>query len=235
MTTTSDVIDTIRRNRISTTEVADAMGKAGVLPRVLPVTPDLHRVGAIKTIFASGGSNYEVHHVMPEVQPGEVVVIFTHDCDDKAILGDLVAKYATLYRGARAVVVDGLVRDAARLRRDRYPIWAHGFTPLGCVNRQQGAFPEDEMRRRSEMYDGGVAVCDDGGVVLIPSSAVGDELLERLERIELQEDVWGFCLDTLKWDTKRIVCDRAYLTEPDVLPPRYREMLEQLEKRFEAM
>jgi 4-hydroxy-4-methyl-2-oxoglutarate aldolase len=235
MPTTEDIVELIRRNRISTTEVADAMGKAGVLDGAAPVTPDLHRVGPIRTVFASGGSNHGVHEALPSAEAGEVVVVFTHDCDGRAIIGDLMAKYATLYRDVAAVVIDGLVRDASRLRRERYPIWAHGYTPLGCVNRPMGEFPAAERLRLQSLYDGGVAVCDDGGVVLVPASHIADDLVDRLERIELQEDVWYYCLDTLKWDTKRIVCDRDYLHEAEVLPPRYRELLQQLEKRFEAM
>ena len=59
------------------------------------------------------------------------------------------------------------------------------------------------------------------------------EVGERLERIELQEDIWKYCLDTLKWDTKKIVCERAYLDSQDQLPPPQQKTLERLRKRFE--
>jgi regulator of RNase E activity RraA len=235
MSTTAEVIQLIRRNRISTTEVADAMGKSGVLAGVLPITPDLHRVGPIRPVFAAGGSNYEVHDKLPSVEEGDIAVVFTNDCEGKAVFGDLVAKYGLLYRGASAMVVDGLVRDAARLRRERYAVWASGVTPLGCVNRRTTDFPPQEEAALRATYEGGAAVCDDGGVVLIPAHAMTSDLLDRLARIELQEDVWYYCLDTLKWDTKKIVCDRAYLSEPDVLPPKHREALSALEKTFDRI
>lgn len=230
-----DVIEQIRRNRISTTEVADALGKSGVLPGMQAVTPDLHRVGPIHPIFAAGGSNHGVHVALPDVQAGEVAVVFTDGCEGRAVFGDLMAKYALLYRDAAAMVSVGLVRDAARLRRERYAVWSHGFSPLGCVNQFTEPFPEDRQQSLVEDYRGGVAVCDDGGVVLIPGRQVTEDLVERLQRIELQEDVWYYCLDTLKWDTKRIVCDREYLTASDALPPAYREALAVLERRFESM
>ena len=42
-------------------------------------------------------------------------------------------------------------------------------------------------------------------------------MLARLNHIEMQEDIWFFCLDTLKWDTKKIVCEKAYLKETNLL------------------
>jgi regulator of RNase E activity RraA len=131
------IIEMIRRNRISTTEVADALGKTGVLPRQMAVTPDLHRVGRGRAIFAANGSNYDVHEQVRHVEDREVPVVFTHECDDRAIFGDIVAKFVTLYRGAEAIVVRGLLRDAPRLRRERFPVWCEGFTPLGAVNERR--------------------------------------------------------------------------------------------------
>ena len=54
-------------------------------------------VGKIKTIFASDESNYYVHKEIVEVQKNDVVQIFTHNCKDRAIIGDLICKYLILY------------------------------------------------------------------------------------------------------------------------------------------
>lgn len=50
----------------------------------------------------------------------------------------------------------------------------------------------------------------------------------------MQEDIWLFCLDTLKWDTKKIVCDRAYLTEQGLLSSVHVEQLKELEKSLDG-
>jgi 4-hydroxy-4-methyl-2-oxoglutarate aldolase len=227
------IIDTIKLNRISTTEVADALGKKGVLPGLMPVTHDLHCVGTVRPVFTAYNSNYGIHDQVRDVEPGEVVVLFAHECDGRAIIGDLISKFITLYRRASAVVVNGQVRDAARLRRERYPVWSTGVTPLGCYNVQGEAFPSDlEAVIRAEV-EGGIAVCDDGGVVIIPAANVNEEMLERLEKIELQEDIWFYCLNVLKWDTKKIVVDRDYLKERDKLPSAFREALASLETRLD--
>lgn len=227
------IIDTIQLNRISTTEVADALGKKGVLTGLLPVTPDMHCVGPVRTIFTAYNSNYGIHDQVRAVEPGEIVVVYAHECEGRAIFGDIVSKFITLYRRASAVAVNGLVRDAARLRRERHPVWSTGVTPLGCFNVEGEPFPADlEASIRAEV-EGGIAVCDDGGVVIIPAAEVNEAMLEKLEKIELQEDIWYYCLNVLKWDTKKIVVDRDYLREPGLLPAAYAEVMKSLETRLD--
>ena len=75
MTITEQIIDFITRNRVSTTEVADAMGKVGVLRNVMPMTPELHKVGRVRTIFTSQGSNFGVHDQVRNVEEGEIVIL----------------------------------------------------------------------------------------------------------------------------------------------------------------
>lgn len=232
MSIADQIIATIQQNRISTTEVADALGKSGVLPGLLPQTPDMHKVGRVRTIFTANGSNYGVHDQIPDIKENEVALVIAHECADLAILGDLISRYVLLYRGAAALVVQGLIRDASRIRRERYPVWAAGVTPLGCVNEDREPFPTDRAAEIRQRYDGGVAVCDDGGVVVIPADCVDKDMLDRLERIELQEDIWSYCLDTLKWDTKKIICQRAYLDSRELLPPPQQEVVDRLQQRF---
>lgn len=232
MTMRDRIIDYIRNNRVSTTEVADALGKSGVLTGVRPVTNDHYVVGPVRCIFAAHGSNYDVHHQIRNLERGEVALVLTHECGDAAVLGDLVAKYSLLYKGASALVVDGYVRDAARLRREHYPIWATGLTPLGCVNVPAEAFPAKLAEEMRAQYEGGIAICDDGGVVVIPPFALDEEMLDRLDRIELQEDIWYFCLNTLKWDTKQIVTEKIYLEQSNLLPEQYRQQLSRIRDGF---
>lgn len=227
------IINTIKLNRISTTEVADALGKRCVLTGLHPITHDLHCVGPVRPIFTAFDSNYGIHDQIRAVESDEVVVVYTHACDGRAVLGDLVVKFLTLYRRAAAVVVDGLVRDAARLRRERYPVWCTGVTPLGCYNVEGELFPQDDESAIRDRVKGGIAVCDDGGVVVIPADEISESTLEKLNKVELQEDIWYYCLNVLKWDTKRIVVDRDYLREPGLLPSAYANAVKSLEQRLD--
>jgi hypothetical protein len=133
-----------------------------------------------------------------------------------------------LYKGAVAVVVQGLVRDAARLRREGYAVWSEGVSPLGCFNVPAEPFPDNLRKEIVESFEGGIAVCDDGGITVITRDLLDEAMLKRLQRIEIQEDIWFYCLDTLKWDTKKIVCDKAYLTEQNLLSRIHIEQMAEL-------
>lgn len=224
----NEIIRYCKKNRISTTEVADALGKNGVFKGVVPINPGKHCVGKVRTIFTAFDSNYELHDQITNVKDDEVVIIFAHKCDDRAIIGDLVAKYLILYKSATSIIIDGLIRDVAGIKRENYPIWSKGFTPLGCYNKETHVFPLDLKAEIKDKYENGIAICDDGGVTIIHRDLVNSKTLDRLERIEKQEDIWFYCLDTLKWSTKKIVCDKAYLTEPDLFPKNYFDNIEDL-------
>lgn len=230
MNMTDQMIDFITENRVSTTEVADALGKTGALPKVLPLLPNTHEVGRIRCIFTANNSNYPVHEQIKAIQKGEIVIIFTHNCEERAILGDLVSKFILLYKGAKALVIDGMIRDVSAIKREGFKVWSTGVSPIGCFNKLVEPFPKDLEQEIRKKYEGAVATCDDAGVVIIENDLINEETLNRLHRIEMQEDIWFFCLDVLKWDTKKIVCDKAYLTETDLLSSTHIEKLKELNK-----
>ena len=227
------IIDYCLKNRVSTTEISDALGKLGVFPKVQPITYNNYKVGPVRCIFTANNSNFAVHEQIRNVKEGEVVIIFTHNCEDHAIFGDLVSKYILLYRGAVAIVVQGLLRDVSKLRRESYAIWSEGITPLGCYNTESAPYPSELEEAVRLKYDGAIAVCDDGGVTVIPKTMINADMLSRLHLIEMQEDIWSFCLNTLKWDTKKIVCDKAYLDETDLLSSIHIKGLKNLTKSLD--
>jgi 4-hydroxy-4-methyl-2-oxoglutarate aldolase len=230
----NETISYIRKNRVSTTEVADAMGKVGALPNLLPINSDQFKVGKVRCVFTAFESNWDVHEQAKDIQPGEVVIVFTHRCEDRAILGELVAKFILLYQQAEALVIDGRIRDAHAIRRQNYSVWSSGVSPIGCFNEERAPFPEEERNAILDQYGSGIAVCDEGGVVIIPNHLIGEDMLARLHRIEMQEDIWFFCLDTLKWDTKKIVCDKAYLNETNLLSKTHISQIEELKKPLDS-
>ena len=132
-------------NRISTTEVSDALSKKkGSLENIRPIDyqNSLHKVGSIKCVFAYKESNYLVHDQIKKVKKNDIVIIFTKDCNNKSIIGDLISKYTLLYKEASAIVVLGNVRDLAKLIKEKYPIWCEGFNPVGCTIILQEIFQE---------------------------------------------------------------------------------------------
>jgi len=207
-----EIIDYITRNRVSSTEVADCLGKAGAVKGVIPCTQGLHRVGRIVWVFAYNESNWSVHEQIENIDEDSIVFVDSLNCSDRAIFGELVSKYLILYRQSRAVVVNGKMRDAAALIREKWPIWCCGYTPIGCFNKKPDLPVDiDWVNTRRELFDGAIAVCDDCGVVVITKDHFTEEFLKKLHNIEDQEDIWFDRLDHYKESTFDIVCKKSYL------------------------
>lgn len=213
-----EVIKKIRDNKISSTEIADVLGKKGHVKGPLPLNEGMHQVGEVSFIYAYNESNWEVHEQAQNIESGKIVYVHGIECGEKAIFGDLVSKYLILYKQAKAIVVSGFMRDCHTILKEKYPVWASGRTPIGCNNIKNTSLPSSELLNElKDKYDGGIMVCDDSGVVLIEKHQINEELLKKLDFIELQEDVWFFCMDTHKMSTYEIVCEKKYLNENEGL------------------
>lgn len=205
------IIEKIKKNRISTTEIADCLDKTGAVPGVGALNRGHFRVGPVFFSYAYGDSNWELHEQLENPPEGSVIVIEAVDCHGRAPIGNLIAKFLLLYRQAAAIVLRAPVRDAHQLIKENWPIWCTGVTPIGCHNRRN-AEPLDAARLADlrAPYDGALAVCDDTGVVLVPPSAQNEDFLGKLDWIEEQEDIWFDCIDRRKWTTYETVCLKKY-------------------------
>lgn len=208
------MIEKIRRNRISTTEVADCLDKSGAIPRVSALNRGFHRVGPVFWSYGYNESNWEFHEQIQDAPAGSILLTESFDCGERAIYGELVAKFLLLYKEVVALVMCGPVRDAPHLIKENWPIWCSGVTPVGCFNRRsEKTLASRTIEKARQKYDGAIAVCDDSGVVIISADQVKVSMLERLDRIEEQEDIWFDCIDRRKWTTFETVCLKRYAVE----------------------
>ena len=172
------IIDFIKRNRVCTTEVADCLGKSGALENVMPINQGQFKVGNVHWVYTHEESNWEVHEQVVDTKENDIVFIEAFDCNNRAIIGELVTKYIILYRQASAIVCNAKFRDAAALLKEKYPVWCAGFFFVGCFNRKPlKELDADIISRHRAMYDGAIAVCDDCGVVIIPKELHTEEFL----------------------------------------------------------
>lgn len=223
------IIALIRKNRISTVEVADALDKTGVIEGPKALIRGKFVVGEVQYIYAYSETNWPIHEQGEKIKEGGILFVDAFDCGTKAIFGDIVAKYFVLYKAINGVVVNGLLRDVHTLVKEDFPMWCLGITPLGCFNKNipvsEEIFKKAEERRK--YFEGGIMICDDSGCTFIEKEKITEDTYKRLEFIELQEDIWYYCIDTLKWSTYKTICEKAYLAEKDVLPVTLKKKLEE--------
>lgn len=226
----NQALDLIEANRISSTEISDVLGKTGQIEGVHALNPGMYKAGEVKVIYAINNSNYEVHKQLAECDDLKDRILFVYNVNcDRAVFGALVSKYIMCYKRAKAIVINGKLRDVHRLIKEKYPIWLQGVSPVGCVNYPNGQdIDSDLLQKINDEYEGSIMVCDDSGVVMIPKYKINEKLLTLLQFIEFQEDIWFYCIDTLKMSTYDTVCLKKYL-EGDLIDKKLLEKLNEFQ------
>jgi len=202
-----EIIDFIRINRVSTSQIADCMNKSGVMPNIFPVNYGHHAVGSVSWIYAANNSNWSLHRDIQNVESSSIVLVSQVDCEDRALLGELVAKFLILYRQCSAVVVDGNIRDTNRIRKENWPVWCKSVSPVGCFNHEvDDSLVQDWVLQNRSKYNGTIAICDDCGIVIIPHELINSEMISKLCLIEENEDKWQLGINYHKKTTFQVIC-----------------------------
>jgi 4-hydroxy-4-methyl-2-oxoglutarate aldolase len=179
-------------------DVLDGFGlmRQALRPFVRPLDETLVLLGRARTgryaIADAGQPDHNPYQLemdlIDDLQPGEVPVLA---CDGPT---DLIAPWGELLstaaraRGAAGCVTDGLVRDVARIRAMRFPVFHGGIGPLDTKGRA-------EMRQRDTPIDiAGVRVAsgdwvmgDVDGVVFIPAEKADAVFRAALDKIVAED------------------------------------------------
>ncbi|MEV0581010.1 MULTISPECIES: ribonuclease activity regulator RraA [unclassified Streptomyces] len=107
--------------------------------------------------------------VLESIQPGDILVVAAHGSHFTGCLGDMLVRYFKL-RGGAGIVVDGRVRDAARVRALGVPIWCTGVTPHYASQTElfPSAFNVPVGVGGSLVTPGDLIVADEDGAVVVP-------------------------------------------------------------------
>lgn len=207
------IIQYLEKNKVSTEEIADILGKTGVIKGVYPINDNQYKVGEIQYVYAYNNSNWPVHEQLRDLRPDKILFVDTIFVDDEhAVFGELVSSFIMENKKARAIIVNGTMRDLDGLRKRQYPVWCKGITPIGCFNVEPNR--NAEINRQSKIgmdyYDGAIAVCDTSGVVVIPKSEINDEFITKMDNMVEQERIWFECVEQKGWNTYDTVCLKKY-------------------------
>jgi 4-hydroxy-4-methyl-2-oxoglutarate aldolase len=115
---------------LSPTDLSDAQfGLAAVDGGIHALYADTPRLaGPALTVTISPGNGFMIRKALEFIRPGDVMVVNAFGNRERAVLGANVARDMTA-RGLRALVVDGVIRDAGSIREIGLPVFARGTTP----------------------------------------------------------------------------------------------------------
>lgn len=171
---------------VATAVVGDAQNRSQCMSAAIkPLKPGLRVLGQARTVQTIVGDNSAVHAAIALLRPGEVLAIDAGGHVDTAIWGEVMAVSAHL-RGVAAVVLDGAVRDAAKMREMNFKIFARGVVPRGPHKGFGGIIDGPVSVGGVSVQPGDLLIGDDDGVVVVPLASV-NAVLKEVQRIEAHE------------------------------------------------
>jgi regulator of RNase E activity RraA len=190
-------------NAASSAQIADCMSRLGAMDSgIRPVWPVPRTIGAALTVWCHSGDNLMLHKAISLAQPGDVIVMNTQGNTVNAGFGELLATSA-VRTGVRAVIVDGVVRDAEALERLALPVYSRGLSPNGCNKDGAGEVGAIIACGGVAVRPGDVIVADRDGVTVVP--------------LDDARDVAALAAEQIDRESKRLAeIARGVLTRPEI-------------------
>ncbi|WP_436500301.1 ribonuclease activity regulator RraA [Actinokineospora sp. HUAS TT18] len=133
--------------------------------------------------------------VLESIQPSDVLVIQAYASPFTGCVGDMLVRYFRK-RGGAGMVIDGAIRDTAKVRELGVPIWCTGSTPHYASQSELFPWAYDVPIAAGGVLvvPGDVVVADDDGAVVVPRASVaqvsaiarGQESQEQFSRERIE-------------------------------------------------
>jgi len=167
--------------RLGTATVSDAMEslafRRSVIPGMRCTVPDTVAVGTAFTIrqmlkhASADKAQRLVRHpeaIREVARAGEFVVMDAGGFDDLSSWGEQHSRHC-LKSGIAGLLIDGCVRDAAKIRRMGFPVYCRGFAPFKSQwDYETVAIGDPVMIGRVQVRPGDLIVADEDGAIVVP-------------------------------------------------------------------
>lgn len=160
-------------------------------PAIKPLIDGKHIVGTAVTVAIPGQDSTLLHHALGFLRPGDVLVIDRLGDTKHACFGGGVC-VAAKTSGAAGAILDGPCTDPSEIRREDFPLWCRGISPITTrVYDIGGSMNVPVTCGGASVSPGDVILADENGVLVMPiadAEAAAEEGWTRQERSGRSQD-----------------------------------------------
>ena len=185
-----------RFEKLSTTNVSDAMDALGVRGSTYGIRPMWHTMGkvlgpAVTLKMTAAGLTKGKHHLgvkaIDAAEAGDVIIVDNGGRLDTSCWGGVLANGAKK-KGISGVVIDGACRDLDDCVEVGFPVYARGTGGASARGRVQGGATNVRIQFGGvQVRPGDIVMGDKSGVVVVPIEKL-DAVLEKAEQLFQKEE-----------------------------------------------
>jgi 4-hydroxy-4-methyl-2-oxoglutarate aldolase len=184
-------------NTLYAAVISDALDNLGYKHQ----SPDIHLpittvqgniVGRCKTtlwadIFHEDPAPYDLElQAVDTCMPGDVLIAAAGGSRRSGIWGELLST-AALNSGCVGAIVDGQVRDLAKMRELGFPVKAKGCNVYDSKNRQMVIKIDVPVQIGSVVFSpGDLVFCDEDGIVVVPQEVEQEAIHMAMEKVKAE-------------------------------------------------
>lgn len=172
-------------SHIQVANIDDAMNRMGAISQSIRQMNNKNILGPAFTVKVPSGDNLMIFLAIELAKPGDVLVIDGDGYMGRALVGEILAKFAQSKK-LGGFVINGCIRDYDVLKDIDIPIFAKGTTPNGPFRNGPGEINTPISIGGKVIHPGDIIIGDiDGVIVVNPNDA--DELRKKALEIEQKE------------------------------------------------
>jgi len=170
---------------IQTANIGDCMNRMGAINGSIRQMNEKNILGPAYTVKVPSGDNLMIFLAVEKAQPGDVLVIDGEGCMDRALVGEILAKFAESKK-LGGFLVDGCIRDSEILTKMDLPIFAKGTNPNGPYRNGPGEINVPVSIGGKVIHPGDIIIGDSDGVIVVKQEEA-IELQRKAHEIEEKE------------------------------------------------
>jgi len=167
-------------------------GHAGALPsHIKGLRLDTVVLGRALPVHLPPGDNLQLHRAIYAARPGDVLVVETGGAPEHGYFGEVMARAAQA-RAIGGLVIDGGVRDSARICDLGFPVFAACVCVRGTTKRPEGQVPLGTPIVIGDCTVGpsDVVFGDGDGAVVIPQDLVAEAAVLAEQREAKEREIF---------------------------------------------